>query len=49
MEAWTNPPECCYELYRKEILAKGELAPRCYKTFPMLNSSEHEFYPAHKC
>ena len=26
--------------------------PNCsrgYKTFPMLNSAEHEIYPAHKC
>ena len=23
--------------------------PRGYKTFSMLNSAEHEFYPAHKC
>ena len=23
--------------------------PRGYKTFFMLNSNEHEIYPAHKC
>ena len=23
--------------------------PRGYKTFSMLNSAEHEIYPAHKC
>ena len=23
--------------------------PRGYKTFSMLNSTEHEIYPAHKC
>ena len=23
--------------------------PRGYKTFSMLNSAEHEVYPAHKC
>ena len=23
--------------------------PRGYKTFFMLNSTEHEFFPAHKC
>ena len=23
--------------------------PRVYKTFSMLNSAEHEIYPAHKC
>ena len=23
--------------------------PRGYKTFCMLNSAEHEIYPAHKC
>ena len=23
--------------------------PRCYKTFFMLNSTEHEIFPPHKC
>ena len=26
-----------------------ETRPRGYKTFFMLNSTEHEFFPAHKC
>ena len=31
-------------------LLSGDLAwPRGYKTFFMLNSAEHEIYPAHKC
>ena len=27
----------------------GESRPRGYKTFFMLNSVEHEIFPAHKC
>ena len=26
-----------------------KIRPRGYKPFPMLNSAEHEIYPAHKC
>ena len=32
-----------YEPCYKKILARG------YKTFFVLNSTEHEIYPAHKC
>ena len=28
---------------------KGRTRPQGYKTFFMLNSAEHEIYPAHKC
>ena len=28
---------------------KGITRPRGYKTFSMLNSTEHEIFPAHKC
>ena len=42
----------------KQITAKQDaeknlnvlcIRPRGYKTFFMLNSTEHEFFPAHKC
>ena len=31
------------------ILEVFQPRPRGYKTFFMLNSAEHEIYPAHKC
>ena len=32
-----------------EKACKAMTRPRGYKTFSMLNSAEHEIYPAHKC
>ena len=31
------------------IPSKHVFRARCYETFFMLNSAEHEIYPAHKC
>ena len=42
-----------WRLYNFNALTKSNLNfsvwPRGYKTFSMLNSAEHETYPAHKC
>ena len=32
-----------------EVLVPIMYWPRGYRTFFMLNSAEHEIYPAHKC
>ena len=35
--------------YPNELKAYLDIWPQGYKTFFMLNSTEHEIYPAHKC
>ena len=37
-----------HEVFRFVLLTDFNLAGG-YKTFSMLNSAEHEIYPAHKC
>ena len=41
-----------FSRFRTKILRSVRLfvtRPRVYKTFSMLNSTEHEIFPAHKC
>ena len=35
--------------YRVVIKIKAQTRPKGYKTFLMLNSTDFEIYPAHKC
>ena len=37
------------KFYYGKIIVGGDNWPRGYKTFFMLNSTEHEIFPAHKC
>ena len=40
---------CRHSRERKPHLRAKEIWPRGFKTFFMLNSTEHEFFPADKC
>ena len=43
------PPNVQDQQYQGSFNMQGKIRPRGYKTFFMLNSVEHEIFPAHKC
>ena len=46
---YTSPRFIGFLKGRVEKFLRQRTRPRGHKTFPMLNSAEHESYPAHKC